>query len=174
MRAAALVLLATIVVGCSDDVTVPADPGPKPAVWVSDGEPSAPSFTLRESALTKTSLALEVVGHGIGNLYGASFRLEVDPNALTLTSFEAAGVFGANDIVQGREPRPGLGFYVITQRGQVPGKSVDDEVVAVVRYTRAPDAVSPVRFVVERSDKVDDEGAIDPNVTWIGGELRVE
>lgn len=161
-----------LIAGCDSDVETSAATGAGPsekAVFVPDGEPSAPSVVLREASITATGLELDVVGYGIDDLYGVSFRLEEDAAALTLSSFVSD-----YPIARGLEPRAGVAFFVATASGDVPGRAVDGEVIGKVRFTRVPGVASPVRFVESRSDLVDAAGSVRPEVAWIGGELRIE
>lgn len=161
--------LAALIAGCSSDVETRGTTPTDTARFVPDAEPTAPSIVLREASITATVLELDVVGHGIDDLYGVSFRLEQDAAALTLASFTSD-----YRISRGHEPHAGVAFFVATASGEAPGRSVDGDVIGQVRFTRAPGLASPVRFVATRSDLVDAAGSVRPEVAWIGGELRLE
>jgi hypothetical protein len=165
-------LLCAAAVGCDGDAEDRRTPGDEPetkAAFVPDEDPAAPAIVLREGSVTDSSLSLKVVGYGIDNLYGVSFRLEADPGVLKLTSFQSD-----YSLSRAVEAEPGLSFVVATASGDASGRSVDDDVVGTVRFDRLTDGSSPVRFVTSRSDLVDDTGTVRPEVSWIGGELRVE
>jgi hypothetical protein len=162
-------LLCATGLACGSDVdTTVVPPTPTEAVFVPDGAPVAPGVSLRATQVDDNFVELEVVGHGLSNVYGSSFRIQTDA-PLTMASFTSNYA-----IQKSAEPTPGLSFFVATRSGKAMGQPVDNEVIGSVRFNRTTAEGSPIRFVENRSDVVDADGTPIPALTWIGGELKIQ
>jgi len=142
--ASVLVVLSSI--GCS------AEPTSRP-MFVSDGAPAAPSLSLRASAIDEQRMTLDVVGHGIDDLYGVAFRMTYDPHIFRFSHLEAGAAFGDSPsvVVVAREARPGLVVAVVTRQGKQSGASTNDLAVARVTLAISARASGRVELVPSRS-----------------------
>jgi hypothetical protein len=168
----AIVALAIVLWGCgSEDEKRPPSPPPEPeAAFVTESLPEGATVSLRQANIDDRSLVLEIVQQGAGSLYGAAFRLQMDPEVLAYATLTPGPVW-SNPISHAASSTPGLMIGVISQRGDQPG--IDGVVLGTVVLERRAERGSPVRFVPEKSRLFDED--IEPlsDVTFVGGELVV-
>lgn len=149
--------------------------GAKPAGGLSfqaEATPAGTSVTLRQKALTKDELVLELVGHSLAELYGVAFRLSYDPTALGFQKLEASPAWGgAPPIALGAAKTPGLLVGTVTAKGKSAGVSGSEVVLGTLTFAITAPKPGAVDFVAERSALVATDGKRVAGVGWAGGDL---
>jgi hypothetical protein len=159
-RATAIVLLGLAVLACSSEE--PGSGAPRPT-FEPDLAPARASITLRAAALDRHHLMLEVVAHGVDELYGAAFRLSYDPSCLRYLALERGSAFFDDALVLGREARPGLVLGVVTLVGSTPvvterGSPAEGTAIARVSFAIDASSGSRLELVPRRSLAIDGAG----------------
>jgi len=153
--------------GCSDD-----PPPESESAFVFEPGPAfaAPAISLRGVEVTSDRVVLEVVGHGLGSLYGVAWRLSYAPNILALHEMTPAPAWTA---AAAREGAPGLLVAGISGTGAFPGADVDGDALVTLRFDLARSSPTSIEFVVDRSMAEAADGTAIPDMTWVGGALVV-
>jgi Cohesin domain len=136
--------------------------------------PAGPSVTLRQKELGGGKLVLELVGHGLSDVYGVAFRLKYDSGVLAYSSLDAGPVVsqGAH-VALGNAKKSGLLVGVATEKGTVAGASANDEVLATVTFAVSAEHATPIDFVAARSAVARaSNGESIAGVAFVGGKLE--
>ncbi len=158
--------IAALLCGCSADETTAAT-----LVFEPD-EASTPAISLRQQRLDNKTLVLELMGHGLVDVYGIAFRIEVDANVLGWKGLEVSAPWSNAVLSVARQPAPGLVVGSITERGQqAKAISVDDEVLAVIELPLQKSAPSRIDFASDDCAIVIADGSELGEVSWHGGQL---
>ena len=157
-KAIAALLLAKTLVACSS-----SEPEAGKATFDADTTPPNPSISLRARALDGRTLTLNVVTHGVDELYGAAFRLSYDPRSLRFVELARGSAFSdRTDVsVLGRETQAGLLIGVATLVGQsrgAPLKAAGEATIATVTLAIDSRSSSRIDFVPGRSVALDEGG----------------
>jgi hypothetical protein len=157
--------LALAAFGCS------ADRAGQPA-FRHDAAAPGPSLSLRAGATSRTALELEVIGHGIADVYGIALRMSYDPQVFRFEKVERGSVFDglADVVVVAREARPGLLLVAVTRQGAQAGTTADDVELAKVDLRIESLAPSRVELVASRASALAADGTLR-NLAVSGGDF---
>jgi len=174
MRRLGFALVAALVLACSS-----SDGGgsKKPSGGISfvpAPVPAGTSVTLRAKEINEQRLVLEVVAHGVQELYGVAFRLKFDPAALKFEKLEPSSVWdGSPSVSLGSVPEGGLLLGSVSRKGKANGIAADGAVVAVLRFEVVQKAASSIQLLANRSILVAPDGKVLPGVSWAGGAIEL-
>jgi hypothetical protein len=168
-----LALLALVLVACE------AAPPPAVEVPIAELEPvfvpasaSGPRITLTPSRHDAQTLALNVEGSELSNVYGVAFRVRFDPAVLRFQRWVPAADFSKEIISVARANQHGVLVGAVTGKGTFPGLNLEKRTLGTIELALLTTAPTAIDFVADRSEVIQVDGS-RATVQWRGGAIQL-
>jgi hypothetical protein len=154
------ILLLVLAVGCAEELGRPDGgmvvPDAGPTISFEAETIGGPSLVFENAVLSAERLEVDLTAHGLSRVFGLAYRIEYDPNVLSVDALVRSEGFIHDDLFQVKESEPGRLVVAMSAVGPHRGIDLDGTPVARLGLMRKNEALTEIRIV--RPFGLDEDG----------------